>query len=433
MNREDVLEFGAQLGLQAAERVAEYAGEVCEFERRRIALSSEPRLNQLRAEGYELTIQKAALERRIELAPQPNAQKSQKLRILYYWCAGIVLMIAAFFFSFLSLEPYRLGWKGALCCLGIGFVTPFAVEVFLETWRNEKFLKAIATVVFLAALVGGSFLAAVRGELLSREVKQPAPAVVIDGETAPPVDQHETFYESTGNSLRFLMICLALAVDLGAGVAIHRALLLGAALGEDAEKLGGELLAVNGRIEHVIFEITSLTNAPATFESRFWRDFYQAMITQTMRKALTKFAAFVLALVFLGVHPARADQQRLNLVVAIDLSASVATKGSDGKSNFEKNLSAAGALLAVVPPGAQITVIGITANSFADPLILLKAKTDDDPGYFGERIRAARHALVLALQKRAKLLHPDAKQTDILGQSWSRHSSSLKAPTDVSN
>jgi nitric oxide reductase activation protein len=40
---------------------------------------------------------------------------------------------------------------------------------------------------------------------------------------------------------------------------------------------------------------------------------------------------------------------------------------------------------------------------------------DDDPGYFGERIQSARHVLILAWQRRAKRLSPDAKHTDVLG------------------
>ena len=39
----------------------------------------------------------------------------------------------------------------------------------------------------------------------------------------------------------------------------------------------------------------------------------------------------------------------------------------------------------------------------------------DDPGYFGERLQAARLRLVAAFEQRAKNVHPTAPKTDILG------------------
>jgi hypothetical protein len=60
-------------------------------------------------------------------------------------------------------------------------------------------------------------------------------------------------------------------------------------------------------------------------------------------------------------------------------------------------------------------VLGITDRSFSQPSILLAAELSDDPGYFGERLQAARGRLSNAFRERAKGLHPDSRQTDVAG------------------
>ena len=127
---------------------------------------------------------------------------------------------------------------------------------------------------------------------------------------------------------------------------------------------------------------------------------------------------FIAALLFAGMQVHAAD--RLNLVVAIDLTRSVATAGPDGKSEYQKNVEGVGRLLAKSPAGSRISVIGITDHSFVQPYILLSARIPDDPGYFGERLNAARSQLVQAWKRRAAHLEPDFRETDILGalHSW---------------
>ncbi len=71
--------------------------------------------------------------------------------------------------------------------------------------------------------------------------------------------------------------------------------------------------------------------------------------------------------------------------------------------------------LAQIPPGGHITVIGITDRSFAQPYILLSASVPEDPGYFGERLTAARSELIRVWRQRSTKLAPTFKGTDILG------------------
>jgi hypothetical protein len=72
-------------------------------------------------------------------------------------------------------------------------------------------------------------------------------------------------------------------------------------------------------------------------------------------------------------------------------------------------------LLAQVPSGSRVTVIGITDHSFAQPYILMQANIPADAGYFGERLTAARSQLVRAWKLRSARLDPHFLQTDILG------------------
>lgn len=52
---------------------------------------------------------------------------------------------------------------------------------------------------------------------------------------------------------------------------------------------------------------------------------------------MTKLLVLFLAIAYFGAGRARAED-RLNLVVAIDLTRSVAVSGPDGKSEFQKNV-----------------------------------------------------------------------------------------------
>jgi hypothetical protein len=412
--QEAVVDIGSQVGSEAAEHISHRAEDYCECERQRIELASEARIRALHFEGERLSKYERQLEERLRAAAPTRDGRSRRRKALFHWATGIMLAIAAFFFSLLAFAPYRLGWTGDLYCLGIALVTPFAVEEFLDAWRSERLFKAMVTVVFLAALAGGGLLAAIRGDLLSQEVQQNTAPVAIDGDTSSSTPPQTFFYDSTQGSLRILMLLLAVAIDLGAGVAVHRALILSAASCEDCDKLREELTEARERLAEIIYEITTLTNAPAIFVAQFWRDFYRAMLTQTARNAATKLLGLSLCLLLFGAGRAGA-QRRLNLVVAVDLSASVAARGPDQQTQFDKDIKGVGRLLALVPAGSKVTVIGIIENSFAQPDVLLSAEISNDQGYFGERLAAARQQIVHAWQIRSVKLRPTARSTDIFG------------------
>lgn len=415
-HHEESIESGHNLGIEGVEHLTGRAEAYCERERERIALASEPRIQELQAHGGHLSHRMTLLLERLRRAAPPGDVPRRRQKSRFYWAAGIGLVVAAFGFSVIGLAPYRLGWMGYLYCFGIASITAFAVEEFLAVWESERLLKWVATGVFLAAVIGSALLAEIRGDLFAREAEQSSAAVVIEdvSPSSAPAQPEDTFYQSTRNLLRAMMILFAFAIDIGAGIAIHRALMQGAVTGEDPEELLRELGKVRGEIGAVRAEITALQNGPAMFVARFWRDFYRAMLTQTAQKAIAKGLGVLVVSSVLWSARATA-QDHVNLAMALDLSISEGAKGADGKSPFDRNVDGVARLLASVPAGSTVTVIGITEDSIRDPTPLLRAELALDPGYFGERLAAAHAGLVRVWRARAARLAPSARATDIIG------------------
>ncbi len=102
--------------------------------------------------------------------------------------------------------------------------------------------------------------------------------------------------------------------------------------------------------------------------------------------------------------------------MAVDLTASVSgVSGFDQKTELQRDVAAVGQLLAFIPAGSRVTVVGITDRSFAQPYVLLSAHLDGNEGYFHERIASARKQLVAAWQKRSQGFVANFPQTDLLG------------------
>jgi hypothetical protein len=223
-----------------------------------------------------------------------------------------------------------------------------------------------------------------------------------------------TFYDSTIVLLRVAMLLMAFTMEAGAGLALREAWRSSPDSSEDWKALSRELVGVRQRMTGIVAHATMLRNEPEIFANRFWRDFYRALLSNATRSAMTKLLIVALG-VFLAYSCRAQAEDRLNMVIAIDLTRSVAGAGPDGKTDFQKNVEGVSRLLVQVPAGSRITVIGITDHSFAQPYILLSAKVPEDPGYFGERLTAARSQLVQTWKVRSSHLDPHFRQTDILG------------------
>jgi hypothetical protein len=183
LNTENI---GQTLGFEGVGSVVSKVEEYCAHEERRITLANEPRILSLQAEIAILQDEERTLEERLKNAHPPCDLRNRRRKAAYYWTVAILLAVAAFVFSLLAFDPYRLGWKSYLYCLGIAIVTPFLIEEAIERWNVAGLVKTLATVAGVAALLSLVFLAVIRGDLLAHEVDTSNQAVVTDdADTAP--------------------------------------------------------------------------------------------------------------------------------------------------------------------------------------------------------------------------------------------------------
>ena len=278
----------------------------------------------------------------------------------------------------------------------------------------EKLIIGLTAFAALAALAGLMLLADIRGNLLAQEIHQNETPVVVIDDSAPQTEPQNTFYDSTTTLSSAALLLLAFAMELGAGLTLCDAWRSIPDNSEDWVRLRRELVGVRLRMSEIASEATMLRNEPEIFVNCFWRDFYCALLSSATRRAMTELLVLVLGLFIFGVGHAHAED-RLDMVVAIDLTQSVATTGPDGKTDFQKNIDGVTRVLSQVPAGARVTVIGITDHSFAQPYILLSARVPDDTGYFGERLNAAKDQIARAWKLRSSRLDCHFRHTDIIG------------------
>jgi hypothetical protein len=410
----DIESVAEQVGSQGVEKLVTDAERICTHEQRRIALTNEPEIVRLQAEGAILVIEERRIAERLSLAPPHGDLRCLRWKRVYYWALVLLLAVTGFFSTQLSFAPFRLGWMSWLISAGIAMLTPFLVDRVLENPGMEKVLRALTAVAAVTSLACLMLLALVRGDLLAQQIRESETQSVIIDDTQPQAETPNTFYDRTTELLCAALLLMAFATEVGGGLLLHVAWRSMPDNSEDWGALRRELVEVRGRLAAIASEITMLRNAPQVFEAHYWRDFYRALLLNATRSAMTKLLMVMLAVITFTAPRARA-QGHLDLVIAIDLSESVAATGPDGQSDFQKNVEGVSRVLAQVPAGARVTLIGITDRSFTEPYILMRAQVPDDPGYFGERLTRARNQLVHAWSQKAARLNPDFSQTDIFG------------------
>ena len=405
---------GGQVGYEAADHGLQRAREYCDSERQHIEASNQPKITALRAEMTFLLNREASLKERIRSAPPAGDIRSRRRRSRYYWAAALIFWVVGVAFAIITLDPYRLGWASVFLCIGIALAAPYGLDRLLEHCGHPRLVKTIAIIMCVAALTSVTLLALIRGDVLMRQIKAASP-VVVSGDANPlPSELANDFFNETLPWLKNAMAMVSLAMELGAGLALYEARRLGLDSGDDPNQLAKELGMVQQQMTARVYEMGVLQNEAAVFVTRFWRDFHRAMLNGTARNALGKLAILVLYLLLFGTRMAAAEN-RVHLVVAIDLSKSVAVPDSNQADEFQKNVRAVGNLLSNLPAGTKLTVIGITDNSFAQPDILLSADISGDEGYFKERLAAARRQVASAWTQRASHLAPQFPHTDVLG------------------
>jgi hypothetical protein len=339
---------------------------------------------------------------------------TRRRKAIFRYAIAVLLTIAAFIFSVLAFDPYQLGWKAWLYCLGIAIVTPFLIDRILERWASPRLVNVLATVAGIAAIVSLVLLGEIRGDLLAQQVSSAPTAVIENADDVPPPATENTFYDHTLGLLRLVMAFLAFAIEIGAGIALYEAGQWSSATGEDATALRRELADVRERMIGHGHEVLALENAGAAFEHEFWRDFYRSLLNGVKRGALQKVLVVALSLGALA-HGQASAGNRTDLVIMLDLSQSVAVRGQGSKAEFEKNTASITSILTALPAGTKVTIVGITDDSFATPYVIISAELARDEGYFKERLAKGHAALTRAWKQRSAKLAPHCAETDILG------------------
>lgn len=413
-NEREPLPIGELLATESVKQVVANMEGYCACEKRVIELTNEPRILALRYQAQLLQEEEAELVDSLKHAPPPSNLRSRRLKAAFYYAITALLIAAGCYFSFISLEPFRFGIKSLLYCAAVAVLTPFLVHFALLRWDTERLIKWAAAVAGVAAITGVMLLAIIRGNIFIQEFESMSTPVVIDDTKAAAQRPENDFYKNTDGYLIAFMILMALAMELGAGLALYEGSRMLASDSEDWAAKRERLALVRESLVGIIHEACTRQIAGKLFVQQFCRDFYRAMLTQTARNAITKLVV-LLACSFTLLHARANAEMQFNLVIAVDLTGSVAVQGPDGKTEFEKNIDAVGKVLAEVPADTKLTVIGITDASFSQPYILFSAKVPDDPGYFGERLRAVRNQLVTEWKNRSAILEPKFKRTDIIG------------------
>jgi len=129
------------------------------------------------------------------------------------------------------------------------------------------------------------------------------------------------------------MALLAFSMELGAGLALYEARRYSANAGEDADRVLHQLNFIRQHMVASLAELRTAQNASAVFQNEFWRDFYRALSDGMTRRSLVKVSALALCLA-LPAHAAESS----SLVIALDLTKSVAVGAPGQRQEFNKNV-----------------------------------------------------------------------------------------------
>jgi len=141
---------------------------------------------------------------------------------------------------------------------------------------------------------------------------------------------------------------------------------------------------------------------------------------------LLHFAILFACFAFCGINPSHCSDSwlrgptannRASVVIALDFTQSVAGKGYDGKTDFEKNVEAACQLIAQLPPALRSLYLQLQTEAFHKPLILLRRELQRDKGslQFLDRIVIAKTQAATELRRAALSSQHSILQTDIFG------------------
>ncbi len=370
--------------------------EIRELLEKKIELEEEPRIRKDQVEGKKSQDEVARLDgwlNKTKAKPEwvlEIARIRGRIGLVLFF----FLVLASFVLMFLTFEPYEIGIKAHFASLGIILATALMLDGMLVSFYSKKWvLFSLTGVALVCLLVAHIQLGLVRGELF-RTLGTAS----------------ESFYQTTSRLLTIALPMLALGVELAAGLTLFRVI----------EWLYSPEVRAHRRREKEMrnmiacdMEINVRRNRPKVVGAEF-----AIRLRQAARKRLSgemKWAIalpiIILMVILLSLAAGRAFGAELekNTVILTDLTKSV------GPDECAQNAKAVEACLNAAGPGEKITVLAITDRSFAKPVILLRGRTGEKPGYFKEKLKEERQSLVNEWREKAKQIKPAFLNSDVIG------------------
>jgi hypothetical protein len=174
----------------------------------------------------------------------------------------------------------------------------------------------------------------------------------------------------------------------------------------------------------LLHRVEFLKREAEIFGNEFTRDFYLGLIKGAARRSAKHIGPLV-GMVLLGMAcltpPLTA--QPPSVAIGIDLSLTSASKNYDGRLEHEKNTEGAARLIQTLPVGTWFRVVGVSAQSFSRPLMLLEGQIPADRGPLEliDRIDIARRAYADQVRRVLR-----ATPRRIAKRTWSASSSSRR-------
>jgi hypothetical protein len=382
----------------------------------RIQEHNKPKIAALEKRLDYLRTKRCGLLQQIEplLSQGVGGTRTLFLSLLGALCFALV----GFVLSRKTIEPFQLGLSGEVFSFGLTLLLPYAIDRIIRRFSLQRLVPLMLDMVLvLTAIATMVAFSGIRADVF-RHALTGGEAVVFDslGTSLPAPDESAN---KVADLLRWAWISAALGFELACGLCWSD--FAESRRGSNAgllNKLEKKLLKVEQQYFAAITEIQERFSEPQESYSRQWADFRRGLSDAMARlgdvAGRSGRAAALILVGFLAAHTAMGADP-LHLVAEVDLSATEKVVGFGARSQFEENIAVLPQLLANLPAGARVSLVGITDQTLSNPLIVLGARLSDDSGYFDSRLVRGRRDLISEWQSRTKGLKPTAPHTDVIG------------------
>src|SRR2546428_2138397 len=231
-------EVDSDLCSAAVEEMDDRAGRYCSAERQRLEAANQPKIA---AAKQDLTMVECGLERitreTSKLPPEGDLRKRRRTA-LFLFAFGLGLCTAGFAAATYALDPFMPGATKYFVALGMAVILPYCVHEAINRWsHSERFMQWLVACDFALAFIAMVCLSYVRSRVFAEQMAQANAAVTIDSDAPAVAPAASTFYQRTTCYVTIFSMFSAVAMELAAGIAFHRAARLWAEMPSNAEEL----------------------------------------------------------------------------------------------------------------------------------------------------------------------------------------------------